>query len=95
MAAVACKLESEALVALILTAVSLLTLGATKTPVEEIVPALADQTAAVFAVPLKRAVNCCCPRELTVAALGETAIEAEEPPKTTICTGVEPYIADG
>jgi hypothetical protein len=49
---VACKLELDALVAVTVTVVLLVTFGAVKSPVLEIVPALADQVTAVLAVPL-------------------------------------------
>ena len=80
-AAVARKLGFVALVAVITAEVVLLTIGATKTPAPEIEPTLADHIAAVLAVPMTWAVNCCCPCELTVAVLGEIEIETPEPPE--------------
>jgi hypothetical protein len=49
-----------ALVAVIVTGVLPVTFGAVKNPSAEIVPAVADQVTAVFAVPLTRATNCKC-----------------------------------
>ena len=48
-----------------------MTLGAVKAPLLEIVPALADQVTAVFAVPLMLAVNCCCACDARVVLTGE------------------------
>ena len=58
------------LVAVMTTAVLLVTSGAVKSPVLEIVPVLADQRTAVFEVPVTRAVNCICSRDATVALSG-------------------------
>jgi hypothetical protein len=75
-----------------ITDVLLVTLGAVKTPLLEIVPTLADQVTAVFAVPLMRAVNCCCPCDATVALPGEIESTVKErPAETTICARLEPY----
>jgi len=49
-----------------------LTFGAVKSPVLEIVPALADQVTAVLAVPLNVAVNCTCCEEPIVMLVGES-----------------------
>jgi hypothetical protein len=76
-AAAACELLLATPVAVIITDVLLVTLGAVKTPLLEIVPALADQVTAVSAVPLILAVNCCCPSDGTIALLGE--IESSVP----------------
>ena len=59
-----------ALVAVMTTGVLASTLGAVKTPLLEMVPALADQVTAVFGVPLMRAVNCSCCSEPIVALSG-------------------------
>jgi hypothetical protein len=61
-----------------ITEVLLVTLGAVKTPLLEIVPGLADQVTAVFALPLILAENCCCPCEGTVAVPGEIEIAGAE-----------------
>ena len=90
--AVACELGFAVLVAVILTLVLLLTLGATKAPVLEIVPTLADHVTAVLEVPLIWAVNCCLPSEVTVALVGEitTAMLLEILGETTIRAEAEP-----
>jgi hypothetical protein len=54
--------------------VLLLTTGAVKLPLLEMVPAVADQVTAVFEVPVTLAVNCCTPREAIVVLPGETTI---------------------
>lgn len=59
--AAAWELVLATLVAVMTTEVLLVTLGAVKAPLLEMVPALADQVTAVLAVPLIWAVNCCCP----------------------------------
>jgi hypothetical protein len=64
---------SAALVAATVADIDVLTLGAVKTPLLEIVPALADQITPFLLVPLTVAVNCCVPPETTVAVAGETA----------------------
>ena len=90
--AAACKLGLAALVAVMVTEVLLVTLGAVKAPLLEIVPALADQVTDVFAVPLMLAVNCCCPFEAMVALLGEIEIVMPELlSETTIRIELEPY----
>ncbi len=63
------------LVALTVTVVFEVTVGAVKSPEVEIDPALADQVTAVFVEPLTEAVNCCFPPEVTVALVGEIEIE--------------------
>ena len=90
--AVACKLEFDVLVAVMVIAVLLVTLGATKAPLLEMVPALAVQVTPVLAVPLTWAVNCCCPAEVTVALLGEITIVLVEllAVETTIRAEAEP-----
>ncbi len=70
--AVAYRLGLAALVAVIVTEVLLVTLLAVKSPLLEILPALADQVTAVFAVPLTLAVKFCCPFEGIVVLLGES-----------------------
>jgi len=72
--------------------VLLLTIGATKAPLLEIVPTLADQVTAVLAVPLVWAVNCCCPCEAMVTLLGEMESPAPGPmARTAILAGLAPY----
>jgi hypothetical protein len=66
-----------ALIAVIVTGVLLVTLGAVKNPLFEMVPALADQVTAVSADPLMRAVNCICCSDGRVALPGESEILAE------------------
>jgi len=60
------------------TVVLLVTLGAVKTPLLEIVPALDDQVTAVFGLPLTRAVNWTCAWDAADALSGETVSVAEE-----------------
>jgi hypothetical protein len=64
-------------VAVIVTVVVALTLGAVNRPEAEIVPALADQVTAVFDEPLTVAVNCRVPPDVTVAVAGDTATVPE------------------
>ena len=90
--AAACELGLAALVAVMVTEVLLVTLGAVKAPLLEIVPVLADQVTDVFAVPLILAVNCCCPCEVMVVLLGEIEIVLPELlSETTIRIELEPY----
>ena len=56
--AVARRLPSVALVAVMITGVLLLTLGAVKVPLFEIAPAVVDHATAVFEDPLILALNC-------------------------------------
>jgi hypothetical protein len=70
--AVACRLGLAALVAVIVTEVLLVIFFGVKTPLLEILPALADQVTAVFAVPLTLAVKSCCPFAGMVVLLGES-----------------------
>jgi hypothetical protein len=62
---------------MIVTGVLLVTLGAVKNPLSEIVPALADQVTAVLSDPLIRAVNCSCCCDPRVALPGESEILVE------------------
>ena len=57
----------------------MVTLGAVKNPLLEMVPALDDQVTAVFGVPLMRAVNCSWSSDAIVALTGvsESAVEEE------------------
>jgi hypothetical protein len=74
------------------TDVLLVTFGAVKAPVLEIVPALADQVTAVSAVPLMLAVNCCWACDARFALTGE--IESRVPEllaETTMCAALDPY----
>src|ERR1700683_5471514 len=66
------------LVAVMATGVLPVTAGAVNNPLLEMVPALADQVTAVSAVPLRRAVNCSCSWEPTVALPGESDMAGEE-----------------
>lgn len=70
--AVARKLVLAALMAVMVTAVVVVTLPGVNTPVLEIRPALADQVTAVFAVPLTLAVKSCCPFEGMFVLRGES-----------------------
>jgi hypothetical protein len=74
-----------------ITEVFLVTLGAVKPPLLEMVPALADQVTDVSAVPLMVAVKSCCPFEKMVVLLGEIEILMPElPSETTIRIELEP-----
>src|ERR1700758_1058924 len=89
--AAACKLGLATLVAVMITEVFLVTLGAVKAPLLEMVPALADQVTDVSAVPLMLAVKRCCPFERMVVLLGEIEILMPElPSETTIRIELEP-----
>ena len=70
-AVAALELALATLVAVMVTEVVRVTLGAVKAPLLEIVPALADQVTAVSAVPLMRAENCCCACDARVVLTGE------------------------
>jgi hypothetical protein len=61
-----------ALVAVTVSFVGEVTVGATKRPSLEIAPALADQFTAVLLVEVRVAVNCCLPPETTVDVAGVT-----------------------
>jgi hypothetical protein len=63
---------SATLVAVTVTLVLALTLGAVNNPLAEMMAALVDHVTAVFAVPCTRAENCCVVPELKVALFGET-----------------------
>ena len=72
--------DAEALVLAWLVAVTVtpmldVQVGAVKTPEVEIEPAVVDHVTAVFVVPETFAVNCCVPPEATVALVGETEME--------------------
>ena len=64
------------LVALTVTVVFEVTVGAVNSPDVEIDPALADHVTAVFVEPLTDAVNCWVPPEVTVVLEGEIATDA-------------------
>jgi hypothetical protein len=64
-------LVSAWLMAVTVTAVLEVTVGAVKSPELETDPAVADQVTAVFVVPVTDAVNCWVPVEATVATVGE------------------------
>jgi hypothetical protein len=71
--------------------VLLVTLGATKAPLLEIVPTLADQVTLVFAVPLIKAVNCSTPSEVIEVPVGEIeSVTVGALAETTICTELDP-----
>jgi hypothetical protein len=72
--AVARTLPSVALVAVTITGVLLLTLGAVKVPLLEIAPAVVDHATTVFEVPVILALNCWVSCETTVVVLGETVM---------------------
>jgi hypothetical protein len=89
--AAACKLALATLVAVMITEVFLVTFGAVKAPLLEMVPPLADQVTDVSGVPLILAVKCCCPFEGMVVLLGEIEILMPEvPSETTIRIELEP-----
>jgi hypothetical protein len=67
----------DALVAVIMTGVLLVTLGAVKIPSVEIVPALVDHVTRVLGLPLIRATNCNFSNEVKVAVLGERVSDPE------------------
>ena len=76
------------LVAVTVTVVVVLTVGALNSPVEETEPALADHVTAVWLVLLTVAENCCDPPDATVALVGETAtlmVLPDSLPPTAIC----------
>ncbi len=75
------------LVALTVTVVFEVTVGAVNSPEVEIDPALADQVTAVLVEPLTVAVNCWVPPEVTVALLGET--ETDTTPAGVTVTAAE------
>src|SRR5260370_28353457 len=64
-------LVSAWLMAVTVTAVLEVTVGAVKSPELETDPAVADQMTAVFVPPVTDAVNCWVPVEATVATVGE------------------------
>src|SRR4029077_13277394 len=74
-------------VALMITGVELLTFGAVKNPLLEMVPAVVDHVTPVFAVPVTRAVNCNPSSDPMVALPGESEIvfEDEELTELTGC----------
>ena len=63
---------SAALVALTVTVVSVVTVGAVNNPEALIVPAVADQVTVLFVLLLTVAVNCCVPPDAIVALVGDT-----------------------
>jgi hypothetical protein len=75
-------LGSAWLVAVTVTVVLALTVGAVKSPELETDPAAADQVTAVFVVPVTVAVNCWVAPEATVAVVGEmlTALDGPHVP---------------
>ena len=70
-------LGSAMLVALTMTAVAAVTLGAVNIPLVEMVPAEEDHATAVLAVLLTVAVNCWAPPEGTVGPRGDTLMLTE------------------
>jgi hypothetical protein len=76
------------LVAVTVTEVVVLTLGAVNKPLAETDPALADHVTPVWLVLRTVAENCCDPPDATVALVGETATLMMLPdslPPTAIC----------
>ena len=71
-AAVPDLVVSAALVAVTVTFVLTVTVGAWYRPETEIVPSDADQVTAVFELPATEALNCWVPADWTVAVAGET-----------------------
>jgi hypothetical protein len=67
------------LVAVTVTLVAALTVGAVKRPLLETVPADADQVTAVLVVPCTLAVNCCVPAEVRDELVGETVMLTVDP----------------
>jgi hypothetical protein len=63
------------LVAVTVTLVAEVTVGAVKSPVPEMVPAVADQVTEVFLEPVTVALNCWVPPELSVTVVGEMVTE--------------------
>jgi hypothetical protein len=89
--AAACTRGFAALAAVMVATVLLVTLGATKAPLLEIVPTLADQVTLVFAVPLIKAVNCSTPSEVIEVPVGEIeSVTVGALAETTICTELDP-----
>lgn len=79
---------SAALVAVTVTLVLLVTLGAVNRPLLETVPELELQVTPVLVEPLTAALNCWEPAEATLALVGETdtlTVELELP--TTVMAG--------
>ena len=70
--ALAFLLESAPLLAVSVTVVARLTEGAVNKPLVEMLPAVADQVTAVFAVPSTAALNCWVFPDNTFALAGET-----------------------
>jgi hypothetical protein len=85
--ALAFLVGSAALVAVTVTVVLVLTVGAVKSPPLVIEPALANQVTAVLVVPKTAAENCCAPPDATVALVGEilTLTLVLDPAEMTIC----------
>ena len=65
------------LVALTVTVVVVVTVGAVKRPALEIVPALVDHVTAVFVEPVTVALNCWVPPDATVVEVGEMEMETD------------------
>jgi len=68
------------LVALTVTVVVVVTVGAVKRPALEIMPPLVDHVTAVFVEPATVALNCWVPPDGTVANVGEMEMETVLPP---------------
>jgi hypothetical protein len=86
--ALAFFVESATLVAVTVTLVLLVTVGAVNRPLDETVPALELQVTAVLVEPLTAALNCREPAEATLALPGEIVtliMEPEPEPATVIC----------
>jgi len=65
------------LVALTVTVVVVVAVGAVKRPVLEIVPALVDHVTAVLVEPVTVALNCWVPPDATVVEVGEMEMETD------------------
>ena len=71
----ACLLLSATLVAVTVTDMVVLVVGALKFPELEMLPPVADQVTALLLVPLTEALNDCDAPDVTVAEAGETETE--------------------
>jgi len=87
--ALAVLVGSAVLVAVTVTLVEVTTLGATNTPLLEIVPALADHVTLPFLLPETDALNCLLPPELRLTLVGEIVMLTEVP--ECLFTAIEPW----
>jgi hypothetical protein len=81
------------LVAVTVTLVAALTVGAVKRPLLETVPADADQMTAVLVVPCTLAVNCCVPAEVRDELAGETVMLTVDPEGLTATPALAFFVA--